>query len=162
MAMERIPTLEVVAMQKSRLSHMERVVRAPATAAGEALDDLLFEARPPRGYGAWRWESGFGHGELSLIVPGARMRPKRQSPTSPVRTYYGYVRTRVPLVRIWIELELVPWSDSLSALGIRPLVRRLGPVGVRRYERTGVSALDGLRATIEQRLRSTGSEDVAA
>ena len=133
------------------IPYLQRIIPVPASAAGDALDDVLFERHFPGKSGARRWTADVGRGRISLVLPGTRMVPKQSTSASPVRSFYGSVRPSPRLRRIRIELEVVPWSSTACTIGIRALGRR----SRRRpgYERTGSLALERLREEIERRVR---------
>jgi len=82
----------------------------------------------------------------------------------PYRTY-GAVLT-VPGVfatKFPVEIDILPFSDGLVELGLRPAARLPRfPIGPRRYFRTAWSVLDSVAGSFDEAKRSGGSVGQAA
>jgi hypothetical protein len=127
--------------------HISRLVDLPADLAKEAFDAVAAGHAGGEGGGAWRVVVSSGRLDLA--------RPEIVS-ASP-RTYWPYrrVRGRLRPAGTWrglaVELELLPWSDARTELGLA-LIRGPGPLTVglnRPYLRVGGDVLEGLRLAME-------------
>jgi hypothetical protein len=130
--------------------HISRLVDLPADLAKEAFDRVASGRAGGEGEGAWRVV--VSSGRLDLEGPGIV--------SSPPGTYWPYRRVggRLRPAGTWrglaVELELLPWSDVRTELGLA-LVRGPGPLAVglnRAYLRVGGDVLEGLRLAMEDRL----------
>lgn len=115
------PRREVIPVEQAFLirPYMWRIADVPPDAAAGAFDQILARHRS----GEWSSSIELGWGELRLGVPSADARAVPWS----LRHVTGMLRSRRGSYRIRVELDLLPWSDSRTELGLRP-VRRWPPV----------------------------------
>ena len=124
-------------------SYIERVVPIPHGAAAIALDLALLDIGAGSSSAGARWILETGDGRLMLAAPSERAAPGSLSGVSPLRHTRGVIRAG--MFRFGVELELFPWSESASALGLRPLSSRPRHFGSETYYRVGGAGLEHLR-----------------
>ncbi|MGH2726529.1 MAG: hypothetical protein ACRDKS_06090, partial [Actinomycetota bacterium] len=103
----------------------------PLEVAANALDLALLEVEGGSADGRSRWTMELDAGHLVLAAPTLRVREGRPSAMSPARWTNGWIRSGVFFFPV--ELELIAWSATASAIGIRPSGTRPRRLGVDSY-----------------------------
>lgn len=133
-------------------TYMERVVHVPPAVAAASLDLALLDVGVggADGNGSWRFDAE--RGSLALTVPAAHLDTGFLSGVHPLRRARGRIRSGVfPFA---VELEVVAWSESATAIGLRPMGSRPRRAGASAYYGMGSAALDHIRNEIERWARA--------
>lgn len=140
---------------KQRVSgptYMERVVHVPPRAAAAAFDLALLDVGAGWADGNGRWVFEDERGSLALTVPAANLDAGILSGVYPLRRACG--RLRSGPFRFAVELEIVAWSESATAVGLRPVGARPRRAGAMTYFAVGSAALDHVRKEIARWARA--------
>jgi hypothetical protein len=125
--------------------YIGRVVELSPAAAVDALERCRLESGLRRSDESARWTILMAWGSLELRGAGDYPEPPRATHVWPLRRFKGLLRSRRGGYRVGVELELVPWSDERTELGLRPS-GKWPPLFLRQlpYYRHGAAALDQL------------------
>jgi len=130
--------------------YLSRVVDVPTRLAPTTFEQWWSRVRRASG-AAPRHEISVDRGVVSL-APSTLVRPAASSAIEPLRALQGWLRASAARA-FPIELELSPWSQDASALGIRYAGRRLPGAGaLARYHRVGFDVLDELAGQLTDEL----------
>ena len=124
-------------------SYIERLVPIPHGTAAIALDLALLDVGAGSSGPAGHWIHDTGSGRLVIAAPSERTAVGSLSGVTPLRHTHGTIRAGG--FRFAVELELYPWSESASAIGLRPLGSRPRSFGSETYYRVGGAGLEHLR-----------------
>src|SRR5687767_13775337 len=99
-------------------SYMERIVPVPPEAAEAALDLALLDVGRGSAAGNGTWIFEVERGKFVVRAPSVRSNVTALSGVCPLRRTKGVIRSG--LFRFPVELELLPWSETATAIGLRP------------------------------------------
>jgi hypothetical protein len=129
----------VIVEEIIRTLYISRVLAMPLEDAADAFDRLAFQ----RADGSGRWTVWLPAVAMDVLGGIAPIEPPRPGIVWAARR--ADARLRTGLHRIPVELEILPWSQEATEIGLRPLARPgFGLATWEPYLRAGIHAMDAL------------------
>jgi hypothetical protein len=109
----------------SPLTYMSVLLDIPPEDADAAFDRCRTDLTSRTAKGRGRWSIELEGARVELRGGGRRCEPPRPSAVWPLRVVGGTLRSRGAVWRVPVELQLFPWSEARTELGLRPARRWL-------------------------------------